>query len=122
MWNTYSCQALFTLLPDCYYACIRKKLQEGFQVSQTCFHLHTVRGAIAKQPFIRIPGMPGHSIPQDHVIRVKAQLNQCSPHDGCRWLAHAIRIHIQPACSLGPKDRKSTRLNSSHVATSYAVF
>src|SRR5437870_8955780 len=27
-----------------------------------------------------------------------------------------------PALALGPQDRKSTRLNSSHVAISYAVF
>src|SRR5690606_40926801 len=38
------------------------------------------------------------------------------------WTVHAIR---SPTASLGHgsyRDRKSTRLNSSHVKTSYAVF
>src|SRR5437660_85098 len=43
---------------------------------------------------------------------------------------HAVRIHRSgplllragPFAALGPLDRKSTRLNSSHVAISYAVF
>src|SRR5437870_11320877 len=29
---------------------------------------------------------------------------------------------LNPAPTIAPKDRKSTRLNSSHVAISYAVF
>src|SRR5207249_7598425 len=34
-----------------------------------------------------------------------------------RWLAHR-----SPPPGAGPRDRKSTRLNSSHVSISYAVF
>src|SRR6266487_3921094 len=30
--------------------------------------------------------------------------------------------HIRPAAGHGPRDRKSTRLNSSHPSISYAVF
>src|SRR5437868_7943262 len=37
------------------------------------------------------------------------------PRRNCRWSARA-----KSGCSR--KDRKSTRLNSSHVSTSYAVF
>src|SRR5690625_6354157 len=35
------------------------------------------------------------------------------------WAAHHRRRELFVGC---PSDRKSTRLNSSHVATSYAVF
>src|SRR5207249_11032050 len=35
--------------------------------------------------------------------------------------ATAVRRHASRAAS-GPRDRKSTRLNSSHVSISYAVF
>src|SRR5699024_11891782 len=33
-----------------------------------------------------------------------------------------LRIYVFLACLLGYRDRKSTRLNSSHVSISYAVF
>src|SRR5690625_7061306 len=33
-----------------------------------------------------------------------------------------VSVLLQGACSGCPSDRKSTRLNSSHVAISYAVF
>src|SRR5690625_6881461 len=37
--------------------------------------------------------------------------------------AHYLGLHgDQPAAAEGVRDRKSTRLNSSHVAISYAVF
>src|SRR5689334_23964645 len=39
---------------------------------------------------------------------------------------HGPRPHraayLAPQCQLGPADRKSTRLNSSHSSISYAVF
>src|SRR5699024_12526100 len=34
----------------------------------------------------------------------------------------AINLHTLPQFSTGMRDRKSTRLNSSHVSISYAVF
>src|SRR5437870_5422320 len=37
-------------------------------------------------------------------------------------VADAIRAAGVPVVMGGPQDRKSTRLNSSHVASSYAVF
>src|SRR3989442_9711618 len=33
-----------------------------------------------------------------------------------------LPVHVEPDSTLPPKDRKSTRLNSSHVRISYAVF
>src|SRR5215510_6763666 len=43
--------------------------------------------------------------------------NYVAEAEQCYRRAHAIAV-----ASLGPRDRKSTRLNSSHVAISYAVF
>src|SRR5436309_10380030 len=44
----------------------------------------------------------------------------CHPDEG-DWASDAINI-ILDAIPAGPPDRKSTRLNSSHVKISYAVF
>src|SRR5437667_8570452 len=33
-----------------------------------------------------------------------------------------IHVHLQPRRDLQARDRKSTRLNSSHITISYAVF
>src|SRR5204863_9423575 len=42
---------------------------------------------------------------------------------GCNFLhVDLIRKKLQPQTSAGKRDRKSTRLNSSHVEISYAVF
>src|SRR5437773_4932102 len=35
---------------------------------------------------------------------------------------HARRLRVSPAATAGAGDRKSTRLNSSHITISYAVF
>src|SRR3712207_7713538 len=43
---------------------------------------------------------------------------------GCgaaRVVRHSVDVHRGPACT-DPRDRKSTRLNSSHANISYAVF
>src|SRR5690625_5523782 len=46
--------------------------------------------------------------------------------DGCRWahidIAGSVWQWGKPGSSTGRPDRKSTRLNSSHVAISYAGF
>src|SRR5947209_13165501 len=46
------------------------------------------------------------------------------PHDDGRRVLPALRLRAlrAPVDSLGARDRKSTRLNSSHANISYAVF
>src|SRR5690606_41582155 len=61
-----------------------------------------------------------------------AKLMQAGAHivkiEGSAWLAETISLLTErgiPVCAhmgLTPQDRKSTRLNSSHVKISYAVF
>src|SRR5690606_42090994 len=41
---------------------------------------------------------------------------------GCDGLSHSSRVNQWSGKRWSRKDRKSTRLNSSHVKTSYAVF
>src|SRR3989442_4844487 len=41
--------------------------------------------------------------------------------DGDSWIGRGVR-KADPAVSVDVRDRKSTRLNSSHVRISYAVF
>src|SRR5699024_12751334 len=38
------------------------------------------------------------------------------------WLANIKYLYYNPSVALISRDRKSTRLNSSHVSISYAVF
>src|SRR5436305_3384204 len=38
------------------------------------------------------------------------------------WHGHGSARHVAHRCGVDPRDRKSTRLNSSHVRISYAVF
>src|SRR5256885_2329316 len=55
---------------------------------------------------------------------VGAYLREASSNR-CRRQAHYGRVRIYPSlCNLngGTQDRKSTRLNSSHLVISYAVF
>src|SRR5256885_10750755 len=56
---------------------------------------------------------PGEESPKAEVLRPKAEASDSdpSPHSGG-----------PPAPDLGLRDRKSTRLNSSHLVISYAVF
>src|SRR5437660_9530572 len=62
------------------------------------------------------------------ISRAREARHGCSPHDGghrrpaggkgaCQGPRAGVQHPAQPA-----EDRKSTRLNSSHVAISYAVF
>src|SRR2546426_1459655 len=51
------------------------------------------------------------------------------PLMGTRWLAidtatdiASVAVGEPPGTGAGPEDRKSTRLNSSHLVISYAVF
>src|SRR5699024_12757028 len=64
----------------------------------------------AKRSHRRRPGRPAHSA---SVRRM---------HDGFP-LRDPSGMHLESgACGENRRDRKSTRLNSSHVSTSYAVF
>src|SRR5690606_41157896 len=47
-----------------------------------------------------------------------------APQPGTSLAAHALPLHLRMEDSMtaADKDRKSTRLNSSHVKISYAVF
>src|SRR5699024_11335289 len=62
---------------------------------------------------------PGHQQRQQHGDDHRRNEQQASVRDG-RGLREFVSTHQAPAVDEG--DRKSTRLNSSHVSTSYAVF
>src|SRR5690625_4628581 len=49
------------------------------------------------------------------------QWSACRRAGRCAW-AVLLRVLIPQICARWRRDRKSTRLNSSHVAISYAVF
>src|SRR5262245_64180640 len=54
-----------------------------------------------------------------HVVRVHRERSRLGAGgDG----AHPDRVVVGPGAGVGAKDRKSTRLNSSHLGISYAVF
>src|SRR4051812_49827633 len=42
--------------------------------------------------------------------------------DGKTWLTLKVYLTVPPTSDVGGTDRKSTRLNSSHMSISYAVF
>src|SRR5699024_11575945 len=71
------------------------------------------------------PRHPGSLLPTSAGSRARAvvrQGNQAPAHVGT---TRALTVALRPAhCvhSRLPEDRKSTRLNSSHVSISYAVF
>src|SRR5437870_6373094 len=62
-----------------------------------------------------------------HVVGDDAHLMLGQPEVLGEDILHHVRrlgavMHRQPLRAQAPQDRKSTRLNSSHVAISYAVF
>src|SRR6266508_5136212 len=57
-----------------------------------------------------------HSFPTRRSSDLPAYRAECPPHRACRL---PTRV---PQSQTSQPDRKSTRLNSSHVAISYAVF
>src|SRR3989442_9097260 len=56
-----------------------------------------------------------------HVMRVSAQLDRCEV-PGDVELGGYPHYMLKEICQQPDTDRKSTRLNSSHVRISYAVF
>src|SRR5699024_12167428 len=79
--------------------------------------------------FFQCPGHPRalHSFPTRRSSDLPAP--QWPPPHWCSPPAHPLAeamttMHrtTQPSTSAGTRDRKSTRLNSSHVSISYAVF
>src|SRR5439155_26563812 len=60
------------------------------------------------------------SLHQRH-LRERLRLADLLQSDRVRQLAHRLHVDLEPA-RRKLADRKSTRLNSSHVAISYAVF
>src|SRR5439155_4343786 len=75
---------------------------------------------------------PRRSLPESdqrvHILRVIARLNMGGPALHVAYLTEGLRkrgydttLERRPT-HVEPGDRKSTRLNSSHVAISYAVF
>src|SRR5699024_12649387 len=55
-------------------------------------------------------------------LRCSTETPLISPGEYCCACGMALRILGNPSGLLEEADRKSTRLNSSHVSTSYAVF
>src|SRR5690606_41200970 len=64
------------------------------------------------------------SIRKDTPVALLSQLMnlQDSERHWLPWFGPAGKLRMGWACWLNQKDRKSTRLNSSHVKISYAVF
>src|SRR5207249_11011239 len=55
-------------------------------------------------------------------VDVRTQPSEAVAHDSGGRAAPVVTIDSLPVRFLGRADRKSTRLNSSHVSISYAVF
>src|SRR5205807_10280670 len=73
------------------------------------------RPALRSGGLTRLPGRTGKAA---HAAgSTRPSLHPIAP---ARWPQH-LSMGIQPACR-GDRDRKSTRLNSSHLVISYAVF
>src|SRR5689334_23782186 len=62
---------------------------------------------------------------REHGVHAREPLDPCGRHPRELPERHArgdFGLEFQPARALPEQDRKSTRLNSSHSSTSYAVF
>src|SRR6266704_4131632 len=77
-----------------------------------CYTLHTNYSALLFSVFFLMIRRPPRStlFPYTTLFRSRARRRGLGSHPGV------------PATHLGLRDRKSTRLNSSHVSISYAVF
>src|SRR5690606_40680851 len=72
---------------------------------------HFIQGKVSNKEAIRINCICTHNSRRSHLTQVWAQV-----------MSHHFQIKQVTCYSGGTEDRKSTRLNSSHVKISYAVF
>src|SRR5690606_22484552 len=79
-------------------------------------------GAVAELPglVVRVTGMQGRSVPRAAFAPFDVRGKAVLVHTG--WAAHWGTDRYFEGHPFLTEDRKSTRLNSSHVKTSYAVF
>src|SRR5699024_12618014 len=95
--------------------------------------LRLARSAVFPAFFRSIIRLPPSSPLFPYTTLFRSQVADYGSHNGCR-IRHfgrgTRRFETRADCKerpafldeIGEKDRKSTRLNSSHVSTSYAVF
>src|SRR5207249_9648499 len=62
------------------------------------------------------------SSPRDLGVRAHRGKERCARAGGSAGAARAAAGRTREPAAASPRDRKSTRLNSSHVSISYAVF
>src|SRR5207253_6502769 len=78
--------------------------------------VENLQAALAQLKFARCP----HSLTASLAVRQVPDRSSHSLH--CRRSQNLPSSETLPKIARSMKDRKSTRLNSSHVAISYAVF
>src|SRR5690625_6923802 len=85
-------------------------------------HLLTLFNDIAYDYRFLFQGLTDH--PPRHSFPTRRSSDLCLPYSGFRWNSgpHLLAVSGQECYLKTATDRKSTRLNSSHVAISYAVF
>src|SRR5690606_20260900 len=117
-----------------------EEIDELLQVSSECFVLDVmcIKEFHRRSSFVRgrTGGKPGVGNLLQHrrmrLYRCRLDMRACHPAENstrrCRRGFHAPSLGLTSDCRVladgicGRKDRKSTRLNSSHVKSSYAVF
>src|SRR5690625_6066637 len=90
---------------------------QNFPELKNDLFLRALKGEEVERPPVWMMRQAGRYLPQYMVLRKKYTFFERveNPELACE-------ITLQPIDELEPEDRKSTRLNSSHVANSYAVF
>ena len=69
----------------------RKKIEESFEHRQASRSLGLVRHAIAQHAAAWIERMPRERIPQDELLRLYFESEQCAPDDSCCRLRKSFR-------------------------------
>src|SRR5690625_6602357 len=107
----------------------RNNFRDAFDVIDLChplaliaknpFVIHLLKGLALTHVTLDLPHKEDHGrgiLLGDMNAGIGVGRPRASCHHADAWLARQLAI------GLGHQDRKSTRLNSSHVASSYAVF